>query len=206
MLATGTVVLFFDGHGSHIDFDLVNMAVILMCLPPHTSHVPQSLDVACYGPLKEVWSQTQKDYKMSSGAMHITKAEFPSLLKEMWEKSLLVHHLNNEFKCSGLHPLSKVAVSDSKQLSPELNCTADPQPSTPRPGPRLSMEVMCKGSRGTPHLTPIRLHLRDYFASLLDKKQSRYKRNDDKRKVNPSFYSKVLTSMKWLRYWQERQK
>lgn len=197
LLATGPVVLFFDGHGSHIDFNLVNKAlkhnVILMCLPPHASHVLQPLDVTCYGPLKQVWRQILKDFKMNSGAMHITKAEFSSLLKEMWEKSLLARHLKSGFKCCGLHPLSKVAVSDSK-LSPALTCNAESQPSTPRPGPRLSIEVLCKCSRGTPHLTPIRLHLRDHFASLLGKKQHRCKSNDDKQKVKPAFYGQVLTS------------
>ena len=197
LLATGPVVLFFDGHGSHIDFELVSLAlkhnVILMCLPPHASHVLQPLDVACYGPLKEVWRQTLKDFKMSSGAMHITKAEFPSLLKDMWERSLLARHLKSGFKCCGLHPLSKTAIPDSK-LSPALNCSTDPQPSIPTPRPRLSIEVMSKCSRGTPHLTPIRLHLRDHFARLLDKKQHKCKSDKDKRKVKPSFYGQVLTS------------
>ena len=58
LLATGPVVLFFNGHGSHIDFELVSLAlkhnVILMCFPLHASHVLQPLDVSCYGPLKEV--------------------------------------------------------------------------------------------------------------------------------------------------------
>ena len=124
LFTTGPVVLFLDGHGSHIDFELVLTAlkhcVLLMCLPPHASHVLQPLDVTCYGPLKQVWRQTLKDFKIKTGAMHVTKVEFPTLLKEVWENSLLEDHLQSGFKCSGLHPLSKRAVSDSK-LTPALS-------------------------------------------------------------------------------------
>ena len=90
-----------------------------MCLPPHANHVLQPLDVTCYGPLKQVWRQTLKDFKIKSGAMHVTKVEFPALLKEVWENGLLAGHLQNHFKCCGLHPLPKRAVSDSK-LTPAL--------------------------------------------------------------------------------------
>ena len=124
--------------------------------------------------------------------MHVTKVEFPVLLKEMWEKSLLVGHLQNGFKCCGLHPLSKEAVSESK-LTPALSCRSDLQPSSPRPGPRLSIEVRCKCSGGEPHLTPVLLHLREHFAILLAAKRPTCK-SDDKRKVKPSVYGQVLTS------------
>jgi len=40
---TGPVVLFFDGHYSHISFELIREArankVVLMCLPPNTTHL-----------------------------------------------------------------------------------------------------------------------------------------------------------------------
>ena len=196
LLTTGPVVLFLDGHGSHIDFELVQTAlkhcVLLMCLHPHASHILQPLDVTCYGPLKQVWRQTLKDFKIKTGAMHVTKVKFLTLLNKVWENSLLEDHLQSGFKCSGFHPLSKQAVSDSK-LTPALSFQADLQPSTPRPGPRLSIEVRCECTRGKPHLTPIRLHLRDHFAILLAEKQPRLK-SDDERKVKPTVYGQVMTS------------
>ena len=66
LLESGPVILFIDRHGSHIGYNLVTYArkegVVLMCLPPHTSHVLQPLDVSCYGPLKQVWRQTIKKH------------------------------------------------------------------------------------------------------------------------------------------------
>ena len=52
----GPVVLTFDGHHSHISIKLLELArainVHLVCLPVHTSHILQPLDVGVFGPMK----------------------------------------------------------------------------------------------------------------------------------------------------------
>ena len=53
----GKRMLIIDGHGSHLTLDFIDLArandIIVYCLPPHTTHVLQPLDVAVYGPLKK---------------------------------------------------------------------------------------------------------------------------------------------------------
>ena len=55
-LDSGPVVLIFDGHHSHISINLLELArarnVHLVCLPAHTSHILQPLDVGVFGPMK----------------------------------------------------------------------------------------------------------------------------------------------------------
>ena len=50
------VVLTFNGHGSHLTYLLVKAAlendIILVCLPPNTSHALQPLDVGVFNPVK----------------------------------------------------------------------------------------------------------------------------------------------------------
>ncbi|GFO40977.1 pogo transposable element with krab domain [Plakobranchus ocellatus] len=50
------VILFFDGHKSHTSVRLIQSAmknrVILLKLPPNSTHTLQPLDVGVYGPLK----------------------------------------------------------------------------------------------------------------------------------------------------------
>ena len=50
----------FDGHNSHISYKVAKCAydnkVHILCLPPHTSHAMQPLDVACFRPAKAIWS------------------------------------------------------------------------------------------------------------------------------------------------------
>ena len=63
LLASSPVVLFVDGHGPHISHSLVSTACkegVIMCLPPHSRHLLQPLDVTHYGPLKTVWKEILK--------------------------------------------------------------------------------------------------------------------------------------------------
>ena len=49
-------LLILDGHGSHAtpEFDqyCTEHKIITLCMPPHTSHLLQPLDVGCFSPLK----------------------------------------------------------------------------------------------------------------------------------------------------------
>ena len=49
-------VLLFDGHNSHLTFQAVRICqendIIIVCIPPHTSHALQPLDVGLLRPLK----------------------------------------------------------------------------------------------------------------------------------------------------------
>ena len=50
------VLLFVDGHASHITIDVIDLArennITLFCLPPHTTHALQPLDVSVFKSLK----------------------------------------------------------------------------------------------------------------------------------------------------------
>ena len=63
------VVLFIDGHKSHMTLDVVDLArsndVILFCLPPHTSHALQPLDVAVFKSLKNNFCKALKAVSFS---------------------------------------------------------------------------------------------------------------------------------------------
>ena len=202
LLESGPVVLFADGHGSHIGYELIDTAmkhnIVLMCLPPHTSHVLQPLDVTCFAPMKQEWKKALKHFKVSSGAMHVSKSEFLPLLKIVWEKSLLESHLRNGFKACGLHPLSREAISTTKlSPSPSTSNTAK------QPARRASIEVHCTCNHG---LTPLRLHLRDHFSALLQPGSCRNsKGKKDTRKVKPAFYGQALTTDDVLQILSERE-
>ena len=75
---TGPVVMFFDGHYSHM-----SIGIHLFCLPPNTTHILQPLDVGVFGPVKTAWRKILKDYKVRTRASNITKDVFPSLIAEL---------------------------------------------------------------------------------------------------------------------------
>ena len=84
LLRTGAVVLFLDGHHSHLSLSLIRTAkekgVHLYCLPPHTTHILQPLDVGVYGPIKQTWKKILKDHKLKTMAANVTKEVFPGTI------------------------------------------------------------------------------------------------------------------------------
>ena len=118
LLITGPVVLFFDGHFSHMSISLIKKArslgIHLFFLPPNTTHVLQPLDVGVFGPVKTQWRIILKKYKIATRAMNITKERFPSLIKQLWDKSMLPNHLKSGFEATGLVPFNPNAVKPSK--------------------------------------------------------------------------------------------
>ena len=58
---TRPVLLIQDGHSSHVSIELVELArkndIYLLCLPSHTSHILQPLDVGCFKSFKANFSK-----------------------------------------------------------------------------------------------------------------------------------------------------
>ena len=81
LLRTGPVILFVDGHHSHLTLELVRHAksqgVHIFCLPPHVTHVIQPLDVGVYGTVKKEWRVILKEHKLKTLGERVTKEEFP---------------------------------------------------------------------------------------------------------------------------------
>ena len=68
-----------DGHESHhsVQFEQYckNNNIITLCMPAHSSHILQPLDVGCFGPLKKAYGK-QVELKIKAGTTYITKEDF----------------------------------------------------------------------------------------------------------------------------------
>ena len=197
MTMTAPVVLFFDGHHSHISLKLIEVArsnnIHLVCFPPHVTHLIQPLDVSAFGPVKNQWRKCLKAYQIKSRASTITKEEFPRLLDELYEKSFLPQHFRSGFRKCGLHPLCREAISLSK-LSKALRNSKPSKPEVNNSSIEPEVVLDFKGTVTVAKTTtPIRFQLRGYFAQLLQAKKPSSK-STDKRKVKPKFYGEALTT------------
>ena len=59
--------------------------VILICLPPHTSHALQPLDVGVFKPMKDQWRLILKRWYRESKHKAVTNTVFPTLIKKLWD-------------------------------------------------------------------------------------------------------------------------
>lgn len=61
------VILFTDLHESRLDFHVLqylrSMEILLIGLPPNTTHLMQPLDVSVFGPLKADWTTTAQAWQ-----------------------------------------------------------------------------------------------------------------------------------------------
>ena len=111
------VFLFFDGHGSHLTYKTAGSAmdeqIVLICIPPHTSHALQPLDVSVFKPLKDQWRSILLQWFMQSRMKTAEKAVFPKFLSQSWSK-LSPKNAVSGFRATGLWPLNKAAVPEGK--------------------------------------------------------------------------------------------
>ena len=72
-------LLVLDGHGSHATADFDHFCkenkIIPLYMPPHSSHILQPLDVACFGPLKKRYGSEIQSC-MAANIQHIDKRMF----------------------------------------------------------------------------------------------------------------------------------
>jgi hypothetical protein len=102
-------LLILNGHSSHLtpEFDTFckENAIIYLCMPPHTSHLLQPLDVGVFGPLKRAYRKLIKGMMVARNN-HINKEDFLHLYPPTRE--MIFNHKNicSGFAGAGLKPLN----------------------------------------------------------------------------------------------------
>jgi hypothetical protein len=74
-------LLIVDGHGSHLTMDFLNYCdshrIILVILPPHSTHTLQPLDVVMFKPLSSAYSKELSNHlQTTQGLIPINKRDF----------------------------------------------------------------------------------------------------------------------------------
>ena len=72
--------LLLDGHSTHYQPQVICLAVehncIILCLPPHTTHEAQRLDVGVFSPLKVQWTRVCHEFYQKNPGSVVTKFNF----------------------------------------------------------------------------------------------------------------------------------
>lgn len=111
-------LLIMDGHSSHVNMAFVKWAdthnIIVMILPPHTTHKLQPLDVGLFQPLSTAYS-LQLDRFLQAGGFQVSmsKATFYPLFKEAWAASFTEKNIQAAFAKPGIWPLDPDPIIQS---------------------------------------------------------------------------------------------
>ena len=76
------------------------MDIVPLCLPPHTTHFIQPLDVGCFGPLNKAYKK-QLEARNAVGEAHINKLDYLRFLKKAREEVMLPSVIMSEWATTG---------------------------------------------------------------------------------------------------------
>ena len=85
--------------------------ILLVILPPHSTHRLQPLDVAIFSPLATAYSnQIDTIIQSSQGFSRITKRDFWSLFRSAWKTALTTYNIYAGFSATGIWPINPTKV------------------------------------------------------------------------------------------------
>jgi len=100
-------LLILDGHSSHAtpEFDqfCTENKIITLCMPPHTSHLLQPLDVSCYSPLKRAYGREVEELARH-GVYHVDKIDFLTAYTRIRPTVFTPQNIQAGFQATGLVP------------------------------------------------------------------------------------------------------
>lgn len=109
------VILLLDGHSSHYEPECIRAAaeqgIIVFCLPLHSTHVAQPLDVSFFQPLKVSWSEACHTFMRENPGCVVMKYQFSQLFSKAWYKAFQPNNLISGFAKTGIHPFNSEAIS-----------------------------------------------------------------------------------------------
>ena len=120
-------LLILDGHGSHLtpQFDEIcsQNDIVPICMPPHSSHLLQPLDVGCFSPLKRAYGRLVEN-KARLGFNHIDKFDFLEAYPQARTGAFKADTIKNSFTAAGLIPFNPERVLG--QLNIQLKTPTPP--------------------------------------------------------------------------------
>jgi hypothetical protein len=129
-------LLILDGHESHhsTEFELhcQQNNIITLCIPLHSSHLLQPLDVGCFGPLKKAYGRQVEDL-MRMHINHVSKLEFLCGFREAFFASMTERNIQGGFAGAGLVPYDPERVISKLDVKLRTPTPLNSRPGTPQP-------------------------------------------------------------------------
>ena len=110
-------LLLVDGHSSHINMKFIDTCdsfrILLLVLPPHTTHRLQPLDVSLFAPLANYYTQGLNQLLSTSlGMVSMSKRAFWSVFWPAWQRAFCQKNIASGFEKTGVFPYNPSLVLD----------------------------------------------------------------------------------------------
>jgi hypothetical protein len=109
-------LLILDNHYSHCTLESYSYCkenfIIVVSIPPHTSHMLQPLDVVFYGPLKKAYNRECDLYIKTHNLQKITPYDVAGLFNKAYMRVAAVEKGVSGFAATGIYPLNPHKFKD----------------------------------------------------------------------------------------------
>jgi DDE superfamily endonuclease/helix-turn-helix, Psq domain len=149
-------MLVLDGHESHESAEFQEYCtannIITLCLPAHSSHLTQPLDVGCFSVLKRMYGRQIETF-IKAHINHITKVEFFLAFHAAYNQSITTQNAKAGFRGAGLVPFDPQVVISKLDVklrtptptgSPSVNANAWVSQTPKNPTEALSQTTLVK--------------------------------------------------------------
>nr|CCA23996.1 PREDICTED: similar to ENSANGP00000028549 putative [Albugo laibachii Nc14] len=131
------LLLIYDGCASHYSKRIVEkaieMKIILLLLPPNSTHILQPLDVSVFKPFKTSLRRSMDRFMIDEDVSSLTKKQAISLASSAWQNGVLAKPDNviSGFVSTGLWPISAPKMRARRELYADGGVKNGSVPSNP---------------------------------------------------------------------------
>lgn len=146
-------MLLVDGHASHLTTDAIEFCIkekiILLCLPPHTTHLLQPLDVGVFSPLAGTYKRLVQKKTRLGGAYSIDKCDFLEVYLQARLQAMRSEVIISAWEKAGLSPYNPARIlhqfpiqkEEKKVYNVEFRSTTPENATLSYSGPNGSYQV-----------------------------------------------------------------
>ena len=110
-------LLIVDGHSSHVNMKFLtkcdDLNILVMILPPHSTHRLQPLDVSLFSPLATYYTEGLNHLMFNSlGMVSMSKRMFWTVFRSAWQNAFTSENIRSAFFKTGIFPLNPSLMLD----------------------------------------------------------------------------------------------
>ncbi|CAH2218130.1 jg1082 [Pararge aegeria aegeria] len=107
-----SILLILNNHESHISLDAFSLCkehgIIMLTLPPHTSHKLQPLDLTYFGPIKTAYNQECENHMADRFGQPITQYDIVEMFTNSFNRCSNLENAASGFRSAGIYPLRPI--------------------------------------------------------------------------------------------------
>ena len=115
------ILLILDNHESLTSLAAIDMAkkrgIVLLTIPPHTSHRLQPLDLTVFGPFKRAYAQAMDGWMRSNPGKTVSITDIPGLVKIAQNIAMIPRNIISGFESTGIFPYNRNIFTESDFVS-----------------------------------------------------------------------------------------